>query len=116
MGASGATTTFIPAAVQGTITGYAVGVAEDGAASLAALARGGALPAKADRPASAAGGTADAVAAKQAAAAVSIHATPAAVVVTAVQNTIRVDPVRRANRSSQTLAALPGLRTFGAEW
>jgi hypothetical protein len=115
LGSSGATTTFIPAAVQSTVAGYPVGVAEDSAAGLAALSRGGTLATKTDRPAGAAGGAADTICAAETAAADRVPIAPTTVVVTAVQSAVGVDAVRCADRGSRRLTALPGLGTLGAE-
>ena len=103
-------TTFISAAVECAVAGYAVAVTEDGATSLTALASGRALSTEPDCSARAAPGAADAISANQAPTTDSIPITPAAAVVTTVQRAVGVDPVRRADGGSRRLAALPGLR------
>ncbi len=95
---SGAAATFITAAVQRTIAGDPVVIAEDGSSRLAAFARIGALPAEPDRPAVTTRGSADSVGAEQATTADGISITPAAAVVAAVQDAVGVDPVRGADR------------------
>ena len=101
LGSSGATTALIPAAVPGAIAGYPIVVAEDSAAGLAALTRGGTLATKTDSPATAAGGAADTVCAAETAAADGVPITPTTVVVTAVQHAVGVDAVRCADSRSR---------------
>ena len=93
LGPSGAATPFVAATVQRTIAGDSVVIAEDGSAHLATFAGMGALPAESDGPAAATRGSADSVRAEEATAANGVPITPAAVVVTAVEGAIGVDPV-----------------------
>jgi len=115
LGSRGATTTLIAAAVQSTITGDPIVVAENSASHLAAFASSGALPTEPDGPATSARGSADSVRAEQTAAADGVSITRAAIVVATVQDAIGVDPVRGANRGPRRLTALSGLRAFRAE-
>ena len=101
LGSSRAATTFIAAAVQRSIAGNAIVVAEDGPSGLAAFARTRALPAQADGPAVPAPGTADSTHAEQAATADGVPIAPAAAVVAAVEHAVGVDPVRGADRGSR---------------
>ena len=101
LGSSGAATTLVAAAVQRTITGDPVVVAEDGSSYLAAFARLGALPAEPDGPAITARGSADTVRAEQTTAADGVSIARAAIVVAAVQDAVGVDPVRCADRGSR---------------
>ena len=93
LGAGRASTAFVPAAIEGTVAGYPVVLAEDRAPGLAALTRGGALATKTDGPATAAGGTADTICAAKPTAANRVPITPTSIVVTAVQNAVGVDGV-----------------------
>jgi hypothetical protein len=111
----GAAAALIAAAVESTVTGDPIVVAEDGSSRLAAFARLGALPAETDGAATTTRGSADPVRAAQTAAADGVAVAPAAVIVTAVQNAVGVNPVRCADRRPRSLAALAGLRTLGAE-
>ncbi len=115
LGPGGAATALVAAAVQWTIAGDPIVVAENGASHLAAFAGMGALSTEPDSPAVTARGAADSVRAKQTTAADFVSITPAAAVVTAVQDAIRVDPVRGTDRGSRRLTALTGLRAFRAE-
>ena len=115
LGPSGAATALVAAAVQWTIAGDPIVVAENGASHLAAFAGMGALSTEPDGPAVTTCGSADSVRAKQTTAADFVSITPAAAVVTAVQDAIGVDPVRGADRGSRRLTALTGLRAFGTE-
>jgi hypothetical protein len=115
LGSSGATTTLIPAAVAGAITGYPVIFAEDRPAGLATLTCGGTLTSKTDGPATPPGSAADTVCAAEPATADRVPITPTTIVMTAVQSTIGVNAVRCADRGPRCLTALPRLRTFGAE-
>jgi hypothetical protein len=115
LSAGGATSAFIAAAVQGTVTGYSIVFAEDRTASLAALASGGTLTTKSDAASTATTSATDTIDAAQTAAADDITIAPTAVVVTAVQHAVRVDPVRGADRGSGGLTALSGLGTRGTE-
>jgi hypothetical protein len=115
LGSSRAATTLEAAAVQGTIAGDPIVVAENSASRLAAFAGVGALPTKSDGPAITTRGSADSVRAEQTTAADVVSITPAAAVVTAVQDAVEVDSVRGADRGSRRLTALTGLRAFSAE-
>ena len=110
LGSGTATTAFISAAVEGTVTGNPIVFAEDRATGLAAFAGRGTLPAEPDCPATAAACTADTTGTTQAAATNDVPITPTTVVMAAVQNAVRIDPVRCADRCPRRLAALPGLR------
>jgi len=112
---SGAATTLIAAAVESTVTGDPIVVTEDGPSRLAAFAGLGALAAETDGATTTTRGTADPVRAAQTAAADGVTITPAAVIVTAVQNAVGVNSVRCADRRSRGLAALARLRTLRAE-
>ena len=101
LGPGTATTAFISAAVEGTVTGNPIVFAEDRATGLAAFAGGGALSAEPNSPATAAPGAADTIDAAQTTAADDIPVAPATVVVTAVQDAVRVDSVRCADRGSR---------------
>jgi hypothetical protein len=101
LGSSGAATTFVAAAVQGTIAGDPVVIAEDRSSHLTAFAGMRALPTKPDGPAAATRGSAGSVGTLQPTTADSVPITPAAVVVAAVEDAIRVDPVRSADRGSR---------------
>src|SRR5215211_5482760 len=105
----GAATTFVAAAVQSTITGNPVVIAENGASNLTAFAGLGALPAEADSSAFTAGGSTNTVSAEQTAAADSVPIARAAVVVAAIQDAVGVNPVGCAGRCSRRLAALASL-------
>ena len=61
---SGAAATFVAAAIQGSVAGNAVVIAEDGSPGLAAFTRMGALAPKADGPAVTARGAADSICTK----------------------------------------------------
>jgi hypothetical protein len=95
---SGAAPAFIAAAVQRTVTGDPIVIAEDRASDLAAFARVGALSAESDGPATTTRGAADSVRAEQTTAADGIPIAPAAVVVAAVEDAVGIDPVRGADR------------------
>ena len=101
LGSSGAATTFVAAAVQRTIAGDPVVIAEDGSSHLAAFAGMGALPTEPDGAAATTRGSAGSVGAEQPTAADGVPITPAAVVVAAVEGAIGVDPVRSADRGSR---------------
>jgi hypothetical protein len=98
LGSSGAAATLIAAAVQRTIAGDSVVVAENRAPHLAAFARMGALPTKPDGAAAAARGSADPICAEQTTAADLVAIAPATIVVAAVQDAVGVNSVRRADR------------------
>ncbi len=98
LGSSRAATALEAAAVQRTVAGDPVVIAEDGSTRLAAFARVGALPAKPNGSAIAARGATDAIRAAQTTATDGIPITPAAVVVAAVQDAVGVDAVRGADR------------------
>jgi hypothetical protein len=91
-------TTLKAAAVQRTVAGDPIVIAEDGATDLAAFARVGALPAEPNGPAATTRGAADSVRAEQTTAADDIPIAPAAVVVAAVEDAIGIDPVRGTDR------------------
>jgi hypothetical protein len=97
LGSSGAAATLITAAVQRTIAGDSIVVAEDRAPDLAAFARMSALPTEPDGAAAAARGSADPIRALQTTAADFVAIAPATIVVAAVQGAIEVDPIRCAN-------------------
>jgi hypothetical protein len=111
----GAATALVTAAVQRTIAGNPIVVAENRAARLAALARLGTLPTEPDGPAIATRSSADSVGAAQTTAADGVPITPAATVVTAVQDAVGVNPVRGADCGPRRLTALTGLRAFRTE-
>ena len=90
---SGAAATFIAAAVERTIAGDPIVVAEDGPSRLAAFASISALAAETDGPATTIRGSADSVRAAQTAAADRVTVAPTTVIVTAVQNAVGVNPV-----------------------
>jgi hypothetical protein len=90
---SRAATTFVAAAVQRTVAGDPVVIAEDGSSHLAAFAGLGALPTEPDGAAATTRGSASSVRAEQPTAADGVPITPAAVVVAAVEGAIGVDPV-----------------------
>jgi hypothetical protein len=115
LGSSRAAATFVAAAIQRTVAGDPVVIAEDRSSHLAAFARLGALPTESDGAATTTRGSADSIRADQATAADDVAITRAAIVVAAVQDAVGVDPVRRADRRPCRLAALSGLRAFGAE-
>ena len=98
LGSSGAAAALVAAAIQGTVTGDPVGIAEDSASHLTTFTCVGALPAEPDGPAGAASCAADSVRAEQATAADGVPITPAAVVVTAVQDAVGVHPIRGTDR------------------
>ena len=100
LGSSGAAATLVAAAVQGTVTGDPVVIAEDGSSCLAAFSRLGALPAEPDGPTITTRGSAGPVRTAQTTAADGVSITRAAVVVAAVQDAVRVDPVRCADRGA----------------
>ena len=112
---SGATAALIAAAIQRTVAGDPVVVAEDGSAHLAAFTRMGALPPEPNGPAVAARGSADSARAEEATAADGIAIARAASVVAAVEDAVGVDSVRCADRGARRLAALTGLRAFCAQ-
>jgi hypothetical protein len=93
LGSSRAATTFVAAAVQRTIAGDSVVIAEYGSAHLATFAGMGALPAEPDGAAATTRGSADSVRAEQATAANGVPITPAAVVVATVEGAVGVDPI-----------------------
>jgi hypothetical protein len=97
LGSSGAAATLIAAAVQRTITGDSIVVAENRAPYLATFARMGALPTEPDGAAAAARGPADPVCAEQATAADLVAIAPATTVMAAVQDAVEVDAVRGAD-------------------
>lgn len=115
LGSGGAAAAFIAAAVQRTVAGDPVIVAENGSSHLAAFAGVGTLTAKSDGAATTSRGSADSIRAAQPAAADGVPVAPAAIVVAAVQDAIRVDPVRCADGGPSGLATLPGLRALRAE-
>jgi hypothetical protein len=96
LGSSGAAATLIAAAVQRTIAGDSIVVAENRSSDLGAFARMGALPTEPDG-AAAASGSADPIRAGQTTAADLIAIAPATVVVAAVQDAVEVDPIRCAD-------------------
>lgn len=112
---SGAAAALIAAAVERTIASDPIVVAENGSSRLAAFAGIGALAAESDGSTTTSGGSADPVRAAQTAAADGVTIAPAAVIVTAVQDTVGVNPVRCADRRPRGLAALAGLCTLRAE-
>ena len=97
LGSRGAAAAFVATAVQRTIAGDPIVIAEDRSAHLAAFARMGTLSAEPDGPAVTTRGSTDSVRAAQPAATDRVSITPAAVVVAAVQDAVRVDPVRCAD-------------------
>jgi hypothetical protein len=101
LGSGGAAATLVATAVQRSVTGDAIIVAEDGSSHLAAFARIGALPTESDGPAVTARGAADSARAAQAAAADGVAIAPAAVVVAAVEGAVGIDPVRCADRGAR---------------
>lgn len=111
----GAAASLVTAAVQRTIAGDAIVVAENGPSDLAAFTRLSALPTEADGAATTTRGAANSVHAEQATTADGVSITPATVVVAAVQETIGVDPVRGADHGPRRLTALTGLRALGTE-
>ena len=90
----GAAAALVTAAIQRTVTSDPIVVTEYGASDLAAFACLGALPTEPDGPAATTRGAADSVHAGQTAAANAVLVARAAVVVTAVQDTVVVEPVR----------------------
>jgi hypothetical protein len=115
LGPSRAATALIAAAVQRTVAGDPVVVAENRSAHLAAFAGMGALAPEPDGAAATARGSAGSIRAEQATAADGVAITRAAIVVAAVEDAVRVDPVRCADRRPRRLTALSGLRAFRAE-
>ena len=115
LAASGAAAALVAAAVEGTVAGNPIVVAEDRSSDLAAFTRMGALPPEPDRAAATARGSADSVRAEEAAAADDVARARAAVVVAAVQDSVGIESVRCADCRPRCLAALSGLRTFRAE-
>jgi hypothetical protein len=115
LGPSGAAAALIAAAVQRTIAGDPIVVAENRSSHLAAFAGTGALTTKPDGATATAGGPAGPVRAEQASAANGVAVAGAAIVMAAVQDAVRVNPVRRTDHRSRSLAALSGLRAFRAE-
>jgi hypothetical protein len=95
-----AAATLIAAAVQRTIAGNPVVIAEDRSSHLAAFAGMRALPTEPDGPATTTRGSAGSVGAEQPTAADGVPITPAAVVVAAVEDAIGVHPVRCADRGA----------------
>lgn len=115
LGPSGAAAALISAAVQRAIGGDPVVVAENGSSYLAAFAGMSTLPPEADGPAITTRGSAGSVRAEQTTTADFVSITPAAAVVTAVQDAVGVDPVRGADRGPRRLTALTSLRAFRTE-
>ncbi len=97
LGSSGAAATLIAAAVQRTIAGDSIVVAENRSSDLGAFARMGALPTEPDGAATAASGSADPIRAEQTTAADLVAIAPATIIVATVQGAIEVDPVRCAD-------------------
>jgi len=100
VGASRATTTFVAAAVKGSVTCYAIVIAEDRAARLATLRGGSTLSAQAHGSTTSTTSAADSVGTEQTAATDDVPIAGTAVVVAAIQHAVRVNPVRCANRGS----------------
>jgi len=93
LGPGRAATALIAAAVQGTIAGDPIVIAEDRSPHLAAFAGLSALPTEADGAATTTRSSADSIRAGQATAADDVAIARAAVVVAAVQDAVGVDPI-----------------------
>jgi hypothetical protein len=114
LGPSGAAAALIAAAVQRTIAGYPIVIAENCSSHLAAFAGKGALTTEPDGPTPTASGSANPICAEETSAADGVAVTGAAIVVAAVQDPVRVEPIRRTDHRPRSLAALSGLRAFRA--
>ena len=114
LGSSGAAAALKTAAVQRTIAGDPVVVAENRAPNLAAFACVGALATEPDG-AAAARGSAGPIRAELTTTADLVAIAPTAIVVATVQGAVEVDPVRCADCRPRCLAALSGLRAFRAK-
>jgi len=115
LGPSRAAAALIAAAVQRTIAGEPIVVAENRSSHLAAFAGLGALTTEPNGATAAASGSAGPVRTEQTTAADLVSIARAAIVMAAVQDAVRVDPVRRTDHRPRGLAALSGLRAFRAE-
>ena len=101
LAASGATAALIAAAVEWTVAGNPIVVAEDRSSDLTAFTRTRALPSESDSAAATARGSAHSICAEQATAANDIARARAAIVVAAIQDAVGVDSVRCADCRSR---------------